>query len=594
MIPLLLVCASIVSQGGAELDGAAPATSPDPAPDPSSAALLAPQARDPEAFGPREAEHLLNRAGFGARTFEVRSAVATGRAALLDRLLGSSSFIEDPFYARIRATKGSAKLLAKLPIDERRMRNREMRQEDQEQLEAFTRWWFERLVDGEDPLRERMTLFWHGFFTSSQQDVRNSHELIVQNQFLRMNALGSFRTLLHGIARDPAMLEYLDNDSNIKGNPNENFARELMELFTLGEGHYTEADIKEAARAFTGWSDNRGNFRFRKGKHDGGEKTVLGETGRWKGEDVLDILLRQEACGRYLAERLLAWFEGVTPAPERSSDYGRFLQEHDYDIATFLRRLFEDPHFYGDDVVGQRIAGPVDFLVGVARRLGTRPPGRFLTVATGILGQRLFYPPNVKGWAEGPAWITTSSIMQRANFAGVLLGEVRLSDFAQDAAMVEDDDMMSASTAGAWTQTGPSPDDATGNEADNGPGEAGEDVEPAQLAKATEAAAKIDLGEMRRLRGFDRMGWKPRLSFVAQLAREDRRRDGGMADALLRDLLAVDVGPETRSEVVRFLRRERQALGVENGELLDDPYAAEPLLRRVAHLILSLPEAQLQ
>ncbi len=531
---------------------------------------LAPPASEP-AWDARAAEHLLNRAGFGAAAHELERAAARGRAELVRELLSGDPFHERPFYARLRAERGLEAYLAGLSPEERRAEARRLRAEDQDQLREFLTWWVERMLDGEDPLRERMTLFWHGYFTSSQEDVKNSYEMIVQNQFLRKNALGSFAHLLHGSARDPAMLEYLDNNANRKERPNENFARELLELFALGEGNYSEQDVKEAARAFTGWTDRYGRFRFLSERHDDGEKTVLGVTGNLDGDDVIDVLLAQEACARHLARRLLVYFEGVEPDAARLAEYAALLRWEEYEVAPFLQRLFNDPAFYRDEVVGTRIASPIDFLVGVARRLGCEPPARFVLAGAAALGQRLFQPPNVQGWEEGPGWITTSTLMQRGNLAGVLLEEVRLRDFLGE-------DSLEDSEAGTDAMA-PAANEMT-------------EMQDTEM-QDEEDAPRVALRGLGELRVLQRLGWRPRLNLSAELRSSGVRRDPDVVAALLDRLLAVDVSAGTRAELLQLLASEREALGIEEHRLLDDQWRAEAIVRRMAHVILCLPEAQL-
>jgi len=334
-----------------------------------------------------------------------------------------------------------------------------------------------------------------------------------------------------GIARDPAMLEYLDNDANRKQRPNENFARELMELFTLGEGHYTEQDVKEAARAFTGWTDDHGTFEFNERRHDTRQKTLLGRTGKFGGEDVIEILLEQEACSLYLAKEMIRYFEGVEPNEARLAEYAAFLMDNEYDISLFLERLFLDPAFYRAEVLGTRIAGPLDYLVGTTRRLGIQPPARALHLGSAALGQRLLDPPNVRGWEGGEAWVTTGTLMMRSNLVGSYLGLVdtreELSD--RDRAM----------------------------------------------------------GALRRA------NWGPNLNFSAHLDRAGLRTDAEIAEYLLDSLLAIPPTAETRSVALGFLEDVRRSKELADGELLDAGEDAELWLRRLAHIILSLPEANL-
>lgn len=525
--------------------------------------LAAPVPQDPpadEVWGRREAEHLWNRAGFGADRSQIERAVALGREGFLAELFTVDEYFDEPFYARAKSQKEMSPREGMDPDERRKVRSM-MRKGDREQLQDFQSWWVERMIDGDGPLVERMTLFWHGHFATSMDDVKDSFEMIRQNQLFRSHALGSVRDLAQAIARDPAMLEYLDNDVNQQGNPNENFARELMELFTLGEGNYTEDDVKEAARAFTGWTDRDGKFRFRSRNHDTGVKTVLGITGDLDGDDVIEILLEQEACRSFLANKLIQYFEGVDPEPARLREYADYLGENDFEVGTFLAKLFRDPEFYRDAAVGSRIAGPVDYLVGASRRLGVEPPPRLVLLGTALLGQRLFYPPNVKGWEGGEAWITTSTLMQRGNLAGVLLGEVTIDDFL-DYDPLQDEEL----------------DLYMGEEMN---------------AEVVDDDPRRNLGRLRELKRFRNQTWASRINFTARMKRLDVTSDGKIARAMLADLLAIEAPAETRRAMTKLLTREREKAGIKKGKLLSNPGVSEPILRRLAHLTLSLPEAQL-
>ena len=532
---------------------------------------------DPPAFTATCAEHLWNRAGFGAGPGTIAESVELGLEGTLARLFAGPERAPEPFFAvrlvepgsvireRLREETGVTDTdeLREMAIDVRR----DQRRADRRQLNDYAHIWLEGMVRGEDPLRDRMTLFWHGYFTSSNEDVRNSAEMIRQHTFLRENALGSFRDLLTGIARDPAMLEYLDNDSNRKKQPNENFARELLELFTLGEGHYTESDVVEAARAFTGWTDRDGEFEFRKTRHDDGEKTFLGHTGELDGDDVLEILLDQPRCADHLAAELLGWFEGATPEPQRAAEYGALMRELDYELAPWLEALFRDPEFYAPERIGQRIAGPVDLLVGHARRLDVEPPGRLLQLGSRILGQELFHPPSVKGWDEGRAWISTSSLMQRGNLAGVLCGTV-------DATALQEDSVIEA---------------LLGDEAEDAAPEAETEME-----STDDDAPRFELGELlgsrrtelvRELDLLSEFGWRPRWNLTARLERAGASTPREQAAWLADSLLAIPVPEATTAELARRLEDHLGAA--------QSAREREDALRRFAHLVLSLPEAQL-
>ena len=252
----------------------------------------------------RNAEHLLNRAAFGARVAQIQRGVDMGPEALIDQLFGGLGELPEPFFLE-PLLPPSMEELQRMGEQARQQLRARHSQYEREQRGAFVFWWIEQMAFGHDPLRERMTLFWHGHFTSSMREVKSSRMMVDQLNFLRDNALGSFRTLVHGIVKNPAMLVYLNNNKNQRRSPNENLARELMELFTLGEGNYTEVDVKEAARALTGYQVRRAEFFFNKKEHDPREKTVLGVTGDLDADDLVNVLLAQEACPRWLATRLL-------------------------------------------------------------------------------------------------------------------------------------------------------------------------------------------------------------------------------------------------------------------------------------------------
>ncbi len=280
-------------------------------------------------------------------------------------------------------------------------------------------WWLNEMLTTPSPLTEHMTLFWHNHFVSSQQKVKLAELMYRQNVTLRANALGHFGELLHAIARDPAMVIYLDNAQNRKGTPNENFAREVMELFTLGEGNYREQDIKEAARAFTGWSIDRdsGTFVFRRFIHDDGTKTVLGRSGNLDGDDVLDILLAQPATAEFITRKL--WREFVSPDPDAATVTriaNRFRSTR-YDIKVVLYELLTSDAFYAKENRGVLIKSPIDLVVGALKQFDLKPTEPIpFAVAAAAMGQNLFSPPNVKGWPGGEVWINSSTLLARKQF----------------------------------------------------------------------------------------------------------------------------------------------------------------------------------
>jgi uncharacterized protein (DUF1800 family) len=277
-------------------------------------------------------------------------------------------------------------------------------------------WWLHEMLTTPSPLTERMTLFWHNHFVSSQQKVRYSQLMYRQNELLRQQALGNFGTLLHAVSKDPAMLIYLDNANNRKGAPNENFAREVMELFTLGEGHYTEQDIKEAARAYTGWSiePETGEYKWRPFIHDQGVKTVLGKSGNFSGDEVLDILLAQPACAEFIVTKL--WHEFISPNPDQAEvrRIARDFRDSHYEIKVALRDLFLSRAFWDEKNRGTLVKSPAELIVGALKQFDfTYDDPLPFTFAVAQLGQNLFSPPNVKGWPGGDAWINSSTLLAR-------------------------------------------------------------------------------------------------------------------------------------------------------------------------------------
>jgi uncharacterized protein (DUF1800 family) len=552
----------------------------------------------------RAVEHLYNRAGFGARASEIEAGVKLGQAALVDKLVSQRVDVEPFFIEDIRIPDRQE--MKDLSKDEQQKLLQQYRAKDRRQLIEYTGWWFDRMASGEDPLREKMVLFWSGLFTTSAEDVKRGVDVLRQNQFFRDNALGSYADLLYGIARDPAMLIYLNNNVNKKGNPNENLAREIMELFSLGIGNYTEQDIKEAARALTGRGVSReGAYEFHPRLHDGGKKTVLGVTGKLDGDDLVKILLEQNACATYVSKRLLTWFEGVEPKPERIKEYAAFLRAQKYQIEPFLKKLFMDPAFYRDEVVGARVQSPVEFMVGTSRRLGIRAPALILGSGAALLGQRLFAPPSVKGWDEGEAWITTASLMQRGNLSGMMLGVVKLDDvFSQDdmeegAPMMRTDEHPSAGDDGAMR----------GEDAENkgdkkvarseGDKPEAKEMDGARKPRAVRpnpanGAKKGGSGfAYQALRRFEGSGWTPAVNFTARMKKDGAFTDAEIVDRMLADLLAIQAPADTRKQMCDFMSGERARLNVQDGHFLDAGDEAERALRRLAHLILSLPEAQL-
>lgn len=312
------------------------------------------------------------------------------------------------------------------PIPTRAERNTwtpDQRREQQKLLgqryEQLREWWVREMLITPSPLTERVTLLWHNHFTSGQDKVQYPQLMARQNLLLRQHALGNFGELLHDVAKDPAMLQYLDGASNRKGKPNENFAREVMELFTLGEGRYTQRDVAEAARAYTGWSldPDTQAYVWRANQHDDGEKTVLGQTGPFDGDQVLDILLARPETATFVTTRLWREFISDAPDPARIEPIATQFRASDYDIKVALHGLFLSDAFWSDENRGVLVKSPVEFVIGALRAfdVGYDDTAPFAAQIR-ALGQNLFYPPNVKGWPGGAAWINSSTLLARKQF----------------------------------------------------------------------------------------------------------------------------------------------------------------------------------
>jgi uncharacterized protein (DUF1800 family) len=343
--------------------------------------------------------HLLRRAGFGASPSELEAAVARGYDATLDQLL--------------------------TPTDDHDAAEDALQQVDFDltKLNDSQRWWLVRMRYTSRPLVEKMALFWHGHFATgvSKVGIRNLALMRQQNDLFRSSGLGGFGDLLLSISQDPAMLIWLDGRQNHRNAPNENYGRELMELFTLGIGNYSEDDVKAAARAFTGWSLDRDlHYVFNTKDHDTGSKTFLGQTGAWNGDDIIRILLTQPAAAQFLARKLVRFFVSDPPDQGLVDSLAGTLRSSNYDMRTTLRALFKSDAFSGAAAYHALIKSPAEFVVGALRTLNVGTNGLGLPVLMNALGQALFNPPNVAGWPGGVAWIATNTLLARDNFANVL------------------------------------------------------------------------------------------------------------------------------------------------------------------------------
>jgi uncharacterized protein (DUF1800 family) len=381
-------------------------------------AWLAVEPTNEEPFDRRAAAHLYRRAGFGANTRELDEAVRSGPQAAVKRLLTGG---EDAAFADEARKLAQVALLTNDP-------------------KLLTAWWLHRMRHTPAPLVEKMTLFWHGHFATSAEKVRDAPLMFEQNELLRRHALGDFGELVREISRDPAMLIYLDSDTNRKNHPNENFAREVMELFCLGVDRYSERDIQELARCFTGREIQYGKFKFNANQHDEGSKTVLGKSGRFDGDQGLAVILQQPAAAEFVCGKLVQFF--VTDEPETPAEYiaslARQFRENGLIIRPVVETILTSRLFYSPAMRGARIRSPVELGVGLMRALETVGNMRNLATQLGELGQMPFFPPNVKGWSGGRTWIDSSTLLGRVNLVRAItqsqltrFGDVTLAEYVE-------------------------------------------------------------------------------------------------------------------------------------------------------------------
>jgi hypothetical protein len=355
-----------------------------------------PSAKSP--WDVRKVGHLYRRAAFGATSPDLESAREKGPEKTIALLLSGGAGLEE-FDRRM---KPLADTIAKGNAGG--------------QLRA---WWLTRMLYSPHPLQEKMTLFWHNHFATSNAKVQNARFMLGQYNLLRKYALGSFAKLLREMSYDPAMLVWLDGKDSRKGNPNENYARELMELFSLGIGHYTEKDIREAARAFTGWTIAGAEPHFNKGQHDSGEKTVLGQKGKWGPEDIVRICLEQQSAPFFIVGKLYRFLVSDTDKPSRELLQplaGQFVKSG-FDTSALVKTMISSNLFFSEDAYRKKIKSPVDFALGIVKGLEGRIGATALAAALEQLGQNLFNPPSVKGWDGGTAWLNGQTLLYRQNLA---------------------------------------------------------------------------------------------------------------------------------------------------------------------------------
>jgi uncharacterized protein (DUF1800 family) len=556
-----------------------------------------------------KAAHLLERAGFGGTPEEVARYAAMTPEAAVRRLVRSKdvpnslpafdeSDIHDPGLEPFPVSRPAATDRAKetgesMGVKVKPAGNRRLQpvadkffywlRASRLETHRMSYWWANRMLVTERPLEEKMALFWHGHFANSEEKIRDYRKLLKQLQLFQEKGTGNFRDLMIGVAQDPAMLAFLDAGVNVKGAPNENFAREIMELFTMGVGNYTEKDIREAARAFTGWNFNDLTFVINPDRHDDSVKHVLGQSGTFDGVEVIDVILAQPVTADYLAAKIYRYFVRQDITPELRKQLGAVLRDANYELAPLLETIFLSQDFYSAAATGSRIKPPVELVVGTYRKMGLKevPGVPDFNDVTEALGQKLFYPPTVAGWANGKSWITPGLLLTRGNFVyDIVFPDInflppdRYPGGDYQIAVVND-----KLAQGYDVTTATKPD----------------------AKEVTSMSMQADRDEDFNTRLASYRGWQTALQKVKPIPRATAQLDLSemvlaagsrntreAVDYLVARFLSVDVDSGTRQRITDFLSRE---LGT--SELAGTETFLEEPLRLTLHLILSLPEYQL-
>jgi uncharacterized protein (DUF1800 family) len=451
-------------------------------------------------------------------------------------------------------------------------------------------WWAQRMLVTERPLEEKMALFWHGHFATSEEKVRDYRKMLVQLELFHRYGTGNFRELVIGVAQDPAMLAFLDAGVNVKGAPNENFAREIMELFTMGVGNYSETDIREAARAFTGWNFVDLAFVVNRDQHDDTVKTVLDATGPFDGVQVIDVILAQPVTAEYLAAKLYRFFVRQDISPGMRKKLGALLRDNQYEIAPLLETIFLSRDFYSAPSFATRIKGPVELVVSTYRKLGlTEVPGvPDFNDVTSTLGQQLFRPPTVAGWAQGRSWVTPGLLLERGNFArDVVFPDITFLPSDRYPVYPNGDEIRAVHEKislgyDITTATKPVGREASGD----------------MMAMSNRLA---DRDEDFNTRYASYRGWQmavekvkpiprtlPRIDLTAMVKAQGLQNTTEVVDYFATRFLSVPLDPQQRQALIAFLDQELATSNVQEAQTwMEDP------LRMLLHLIMSMPEYQL-
>ena len=562
-----------------------------------------------EDWNTERAAHLLERAGFGGTPEEIAQFAAMTPEAAVRRLVYHKDIANDlpkfdhsgvhdaglePFPASRPAATDLAKETGESmgikvkPAGNRRLQpvaNKFFYWLRASRLETnrVAYWWANRMLATSRPLEEKMALFWHGHFATSEEKVRDYRKMLKQNELFRAQGTGNFRDLLISVAQDPAMLAFLDAGVNVKGAPNENFAREIMEMFSMGVGNYSETDIREAARAFTGWNFVDLDFVVTREKHDDTIKTVLGKQGGFDGIDVIDVILSQPVTSEYVSGRIYRYFVRQDSSPELRAQLSARLRQSNYEIAPLLKTIFLSRDFYSPASMATHIKSPVELVISTYKKMGlTEVPGvPDFNDLTEALGQKLLYPPTVAGWANGKSWITPGLLLARGNF-------VYDSLFPDINFLPPDRYPLTDYKIGAVNEKLA----------------LGMDVTTATKPEAKEVTSmsmQADRDEEFNTRLASFRGWQMALQKVKPIPRATARLDLSAmvlgagcrnareaTDYLLARFVAVPLDPGTHERIAKFLENELGTADLRAAaSFLEEP------LRATLHVILSLPEYQL-
>ncbi len=557
------------------------------------------------------AAHLLERAGFGGTPEEIQAlANMTPQQAIarLVRFEGTDtsnlppfdeSGIHDPGLEPFPPSRPAVTELAKkngeaLGIKVKPAGNRRLQPIVDEffywlrasalETNRVAYWWANRMLNTPRPLEEKMALFWHGHFACNEAKVRDYRKLLGELQIFQKQGTGNFRDLTMAVAQSPAMLSFLDAGVNVKGASNENFAREIMELFTMGVGHYTEKDIREAARAFTGWNYDDLKFVVNKDQHDDGEKTFLGKTGRFDGVDIIDIIMQQPATADFIAGKIYRYFVREDLSPELQKKLGSVLRDSHYEIKPLLETIFLSRDFYSQASVGTQIKSPVMLAVSTYKKLGLKsiPGVPDFNSATGALGQQLFAPPTVAGWAQGQAWITPGLLLERGNFVrDILFPDISFLPPDRYTGSGEVRRVAERIREGMDISTATRDDAKTGEIA-----ESNKNADRDEEFNTRYGSFRGSQMAVERVKPIPRDFAQVKLSKMVMDAKLQNTTQ--IVDYFIHRFMRVPPGEDSRQKLIAFLNKELGTTEV----FVAQTYMEEPL-RLTLHLLMSQPEYQL-